>query len=101
MAPDDVTQLLLAWRGGDKAAFDRLLPLVYDELRRLAHHYMLDERRGHLLQTTALVHEAYVRMVGLERDWEGRRHFFAAAATPAPGPRARTKTAHPMNRRKE
>ncbi|HBL31011.1 MAG TPA: RNA polymerase subunit sigma-70 [Acidobacteria bacterium] len=80
MAAEDVTQLLLAWRGGDKAAFDRLLPLVYDELRRLAHHYMLDERRGHLLQTTALVHEAYVRMVGLERDWEGRRHFFAAAA---------------------
>lgn len=84
MAPDqldqDVTQLLLAWRGGDEAAFGRLLPLVYDELRRLAHHYMVGERRGHLLQTTALVHEAYVRMVGLERDWEGRRHFFAAAA---------------------
>lgn len=78
--PDDVTQLLRAWRGGDKAAFDRLLPLVYGELRRLAHHYMLGERRDHVLQTTALVHEAYVRMVGLERDWEGRRHFFAVAA---------------------
>jgi len=77
---DDVTQLLLAWRGGDKAAFDRLLPMVYGELRRLAHHYMEGERRDHVLQTTALVHEAYVRMVGLERDWEGRRHFFAVAA---------------------
>lgn len=78
--PNDVTQLLHAWRGGDKAAFDQLLPLVYGELRRLAHHYMLGERRDHVLQTTALVHEAYVRMVGLERDWEGRRHFFAVAA---------------------
>ena len=78
--PDDVTQLLRAWRGGDQAAFDQLLPLVYGELRRLAHHYMLGERRGHVLQTTALVHEAYVRMIGLERDWEGRRHFFAVAA---------------------
>lgn len=78
--PDDVTQLLHAWRGGDPAAFDQLLPLVYSELRRLAHHYMLGERRDHVLQTTALVHEAYVRMIGLERDWEGRRHFFAVAA---------------------
>src|SRR6185369_5101916 len=80
MATNEVTQLLLAWRGGDKAAFDRLLPLVYGELRRLAHHYMGGERRDHLLQTTALVHDAYVRMVGMERDWEGRRHFFAVAA---------------------
>lgn len=80
MGADDVTQLLLAWRAGDKEAFDRLLPLVYTELRRLAHHYMADERENHLLQTTALVHEAYVRMVGLERDWEGRRHFFGVAA---------------------
>ena len=80
MVSNDVTQLLLAWRGGDKAAFDRLLPLIYGELRRLAHHYMAGERRDHVLQTTALVHEAYVRMIGLERDWEGRRHFFAVAA---------------------
>ncbi len=76
-----ITQLLLAWRDGDPQAFDRLAPVVYDELRRLAHTYMQDEPDGHLLQTTALVHEAYMRLVGLDLDWHGKGHFMAVAAT--------------------
>src|SRR5262245_26427209 len=80
MSDEGVTHLLLAWREGDRGAFDRLVPMVYAELRRLAHRYMQGERSGHLLQTTALVHEAYFRLVGLDRDWEGRGHFFAVAA---------------------
>ncbi|MCH9646807.1 MAG: sigma-70 family RNA polymerase sigma factor [Deltaproteobacteria bacterium] len=78
--PEDITELLLAWRGGDEAAFERLAPLIYDQLRRLAHAYMRDEPSGHLLQTTALVHEAYIRLVGLDAEWEGRSHFFGVAA---------------------
>ena len=58
-SPDGVTQLLLDWSNGDKAALDKLMPLVYEELRRLAHHYMRRERPGHTLQTTAIVNEAY------------------------------------------
>ena len=77
---EDVTELLLAWREGDGAALDRLMPIVYAELHRLAHFHMAGERVGHLLQTTALVHEAYVRLVGQERDWQDRGHFFAVAA---------------------
>ncbi len=77
---EGVTQLLLAWRQGDGQALDRLMPIVYAELHRLAHSHMQGERQGHLLQTTALVHEAYVRLVGQERDWQGRGHFFAVAA---------------------
>lgn len=81
MTPDPgITHLLLAWREGDRGAFDQLVPVVYSELRRLAHRYMVGERAGHLLQTTALVHEAYFRLVGLDRNWEGRGHFFAVAA---------------------
>jgi len=79
--PADVTRLLIAWRGGDQAALDRLMPLVYQELRRLARRYMRDERPDHLLQTTALVHEAYLRLVDVNRvDWESRNHFFAVSA---------------------
>ena len=63
----DITQLLVAWAHGDAAAFDRLEPAVHDELRRLASHYMAGERDGHVLQTTALVNEAYLRLV----DWKG------------------------------
>ncbi len=59
----EITQLLVAWRNGDQAAMEKLLPLVYEQLRQLAHHYMKRERPGHILQTTALVHEAYVRLV--------------------------------------
>jgi RNA polymerase sigma factor (TIGR02999 family) len=79
--PHEVTQLLVAWCNGDKAALDRLMPLVYTELRRLAHHYMGRERRGHTLQTTALVNEAYLRLVDQKSTrWESRAHFFGIAA---------------------
>ena len=77
----DVTALLVAWRGGDHEALNRLIPLVYTELRRVAHRYMRNERPNHLLQTTALVHEAYMRLIDVTRvDWESRTHFFAVSA---------------------
>jgi RNA polymerase sigma-70 factor, ECF subfamily len=77
----EVSLLLHAWRGGDQAALDKLTPLVYGELRRLAHCYMAREREDHTLQTTALVHEAYLRLVGANRiDWQNRTHFFAISA---------------------
>ena len=79
-SPQQVTQLLVAWGGGDQAARDELMPLVYEELRRLAHHYMARERPDHTLQTSALVHEAYVRLVGHETHWQSRAHFFGIAA---------------------
>ena len=76
-----VTALLRAWRGGDKAAFDRLTPLVYDELRRRARYYLRGERPDHTLRPTALVNEVYLRMVQIDRlDWRDRSHFFAMAA---------------------
>jgi RNA polymerase sigma factor (TIGR02999 family) len=78
----DVAQLLSAWSNHDAAARDALVPIVYDELRRLAHHYMRGERPGHTLQTTALVNEAYLRLTDLDRmEWRDRAHFFAMAAT--------------------
>ncbi len=78
LPPADVTKLLVDWRGGDPDALDRLLPLVYAELRRVAHRYMRDERPNHPLQTTALVHEAYLRVIDVTRvDWQSRNHFFA------------------------
>src|SRR5262249_22139843 len=78
----DVTQILSAVGAGDPKAAAELLPLVYDELRRLAAARMAEEKTGQTLQPTALVHEAYVRLVGGEQpqDWNGRGHFFAAAA---------------------
>jgi RNA polymerase sigma factor (TIGR02999 family) len=79
--PGAVTSLLEAAGEGDPQAFDRLVPLVYDELRRIARGQLDGEREGHTLNTGALVHEAYVRLVGLEKiQWRGRAHFFAAAA---------------------
>jgi RNA polymerase sigma factor (TIGR02999 family) len=79
--PHEVTQLLLAWSSGDKAALDQLMPLVYAELRRLAKHHMRNERMGQTLQTTALIHEAYLRLIDARQvRLENRRHFFAAAA---------------------
>jgi RNA polymerase sigma factor (TIGR02999 family) len=76
-----VTQLLHAWSSGDQTARERLIPLVYEELRRVAHNYLRRERPGQMLQTTALVHEAYLRLVEIERvTWQDRAHFFAVAA---------------------
>ena len=77
----EITQLLLAWNGGDELALDRLMPLVHDELHRLAHRYMAGERLGHPLQTTALVNEAYLRLIDSSRvRWQNRAHFFAVSA---------------------
>ena len=77
----DVTQLLSKWSGGDQAALDQLLPLVYGELRRLAGSYLRRERSNHTLQSTALVHEAFMRMVNQhDVQWKNRAHFFAIAA---------------------
>lgn len=76
-----VTALLERWRSGDQNALDALMPLVYDELRRLAHHYLRKERSDHTLQSTALVHEAYLRMAGQSPpQWQNRAHFFGIAA---------------------
>jgi RNA polymerase sigma factor (TIGR02999 family) len=78
---NQVTQLLVRWRGGDREALDDLMPLVYNELRRVAQRYLQRERTGHTLQGTALVHEAYVRLVGDNApQWQNRAHFFAVAA---------------------
>jgi RNA polymerase sigma factor (TIGR02999 family) len=77
----DITQLLLDWREGNKNALDDLMPLVYDELRRLAQVYMRGQKAGHTLQTTALVNEAYLRLVDSSRvRWKDRAHFFAISA---------------------
>ena len=79
--PDQITELLLSWGQGDKAAFEQLLPLVSAELRRLARHYMAKERSGHTLQTSALINEAYLRLVKQQNvEWKDRAHFFAVAA---------------------
>lgn len=78
--PSEVTQLLRSWRAGDQDSLENLLPMVYDELRRLAGRYMHGERSGHTLQATALVHEAYMRLVNAEVSWADRTHFFAVAA---------------------
>jgi RNA polymerase sigma factor (TIGR02999 family) len=79
--PSEVTLLLQGWRNGDRNALDALLPLVYEELRRLAHFQLQRERQDHTLQTAALVHEAYLRLIGLNPpQWESRTHFFAIAA---------------------
>ena len=79
--PSEVTLLLEQWRDGDRKALDALLPLVYQELRRLAHFQLRKERPDHTLQSAALVHEAYLRLLGMNAPkWEGRTHFFAIAA---------------------
>jgi RNA polymerase sigma factor (TIGR02999 family) len=79
--PEEVSQLLMDWSDGDQAALDKLIPVVYQELRRLAHHYMQQERSGHILQTTALVNEAYMRLADYKKmRWQSRTHFFAVAA---------------------
>src|SRR5260370_3715962 len=81
LSPDNFTDLLLEWRDGDQTALDKLTPLIYDELRRIAHRYVRRERNGHTLETTALVNEAYLRLAGQEKpEWQNRAHFFAATA---------------------
>ena len=77
-----ITQLLKDWSEGNQAALDELMPLVYEELRRQASQYLRKERQGHTLQTTALIHEAYLRLAGQnEIEWQNRNHFFAIAST--------------------
>jgi len=81
LSADNLTGLLFEWRQGDEAALDKLTPLVYDELRRIAHRYVQRERDGHTLQTTALVNEAYLRLAGQRKiEWQSRAHFFAVTA---------------------
>ncbi len=78
----EISELLAGWADRDAGDRDLLVSLIYDELHRLAHHYMRGERPGHTLQTTALVHEAYLRLVDVDRiQWRDRAHFFAMAAT--------------------
>ncbi len=79
-APGRITQLLFEWRKGDQASLERLTPLVYDELHRLAKSRMRRERNGHTLQVTGLVHEAYLRLIDQKASWESRGHFFAIAS---------------------
>src|SRR6266849_4105768 len=79
--PGEVSQLLVAWNKGDRAALDRLMPLVYEELRRMARRHMSRQQPGRTLQTTALINEAYVRLVGQpDKQWQNRSHFFAVGA---------------------
>lgn len=79
--PHEITQLLAEWSSGNQEALDKLYPLVYDELRRMAHRYMSRERKGHTLQTTALINEAYLRLVEQRSvTWANRAHFFGIAA---------------------
>jgi RNA polymerase sigma-70 factor, ECF subfamily len=77
----DITGMLRAWRDGNRAALDTLVPLVYDELHRQAHRYLRGERANHTLQTSALINEAYLRLAGQEEvEWQNRAHFFGIAA---------------------
>ena len=82
MTPEhEITELLQAWSNGDSQALEKLVPLVDDELKKIAHAYMLRERPGHTLQTTALVNEALIRLIGGERiNWHSRKHFYALVA---------------------
>jgi len=82
MRPDSqlLTMLLRQWKNGNEEALDQLMPLVYNELRRLAGRYLSGERPGHTLRATELVHETYMRLIGAEIDWQDRAHFYAVAA---------------------
>lgn len=80
-SPQQVTEWLHAWSEGDRTALDKLIPAVYEELRRMAHHYMMREKTDHVLQTTELVHETYLRLIDTKKqNWKNRAHFFAASA---------------------
>lgn len=77
----EITQLLHAWRGGDQLALQQLMPVVYEELHRMARRYMAREKDGHTLQTTALINEVYLRLVEVDQvQWQDRAHFFAISA---------------------
>ena len=79
--PNEITEQLIAWSKGDEAALDALIPAVYQELRRMANYYLRGENAGHSLQPTALVHEAYLRLIDQTKvDWQNRAHFFGVAA---------------------
>jgi RNA polymerase sigma-70 factor, ECF subfamily len=81
LLPDEVTKLLIQWNQGDSSAFEELIPVVYEELKRLARRHMGRERFDHTLQTSALINEAYIRLVeGQAVEWQDRKHFFAVAA---------------------
>lgn len=81
LSTPDLTELLDDWRQGDRTAIEKLTPLIYDELRRIAHRYVQRERNGHTLETTALVNEAYLRLAGPKKiAWQNRAHFFAVTA---------------------
>ena len=77
---EDITTLLLAWRAGEDAAHEKVFPLVYDELHRIAHRHLTREQEGHTLDTTGLVHEAYLKLVAQRAAWNDRAHFYAIAA---------------------
>lgn len=82
VAPQNLTQLLVKWRNGDRGALDEMTPVLYEELRKLARHFLASERSDHTLQPTALVHEAYLRLIDQHAvDWRNRAHFLAMAAT--------------------
>jgi len=80
-SPEAVTRLLQAWRGGDQAALNGLMPIVYDQLRLIAGNYFKSEAPGHTLQATAVVHEAFLRLAGSDVEWQDRAHFLAIAAS--------------------
>jgi RNA polymerase sigma factor (TIGR02999 family) len=81
VSASQMTQLLFDWQQGDQSALKKLTPLIYEELRRIAHGYVQHERNGHTLQTTALVNEAYLRLAGQDKpEWQNRSHFFAVTA---------------------
>ncbi|HET9529641.1 MAG TPA: sigma-70 family RNA polymerase sigma factor [Blastocatellia bacterium] len=80
-SPQQITRLLVAWSNGDRAALDELMPLIYGELRHMARRYMAGQPQDHTLQTTALIHEAYIKLAGQEeKRWQNRAHFFGVAA---------------------
>lgn len=79
-ATEEVTELLKAWSEGDVDALNRLMPMVDHELRKIAHHYMRNERAGHILQTTALINEALIKLIGENISWDNRRQFYALVA---------------------
>jgi RNA polymerase sigma factor (TIGR02999 family) len=80
-SPSEITQLLQAWGDGDEESLSKLMPLVYEALHQAAHHYMVAERPGHTLQTTALINEVYLRLVEVKKSsWQNRAHFFALCA---------------------